>query len=473
MNNKKQIFFELNRTRLKFSLVLIAIAMVSFFGSTQRAEACCTCCLFTDHVSEHNDTISTITDATTDAFEALTNFVYKEQGPTLDPADSPQTFWHHMVLPQLKLFSLQMSTSILSFPAAIGGFLDADSQQEAQLRIQRLQAEATRDQLPAVSMCEFATLTKSLEASEKSRIETTRAISIPNLKRSTLNRELAGSENANEDIESRIEGFKSKYCFGLPNAADNSGLLADVCTATAASRKTNLDINFAQLLGAPKTIAASLYPTTPNNYGTDESVSQFEDIMALSRNLYGTNLKDKMPTQALEVKTESQPRHRLMRKRALAAKRNVAQHSFANYIGMKSTTDRADGSELSVRPHMEGLLRTLGYGSAADNELLDFFAQPGGISGSPNTSPSYWAQMEVLTKNLYQNPGFYANLYDNPANVRRQQAALKAIDLMQERDIHDTALRTETLLSLWLSTELDEYGKDIVEDWTNMKAGKQ
>ncbi len=64
--------------------------------------------------------------------------------------------------------------------------------------------------------------------------------------------------------------------------------------------------------------------------------------------------------------------------------------------------------------------------------------------------PSYYAQMEFLTRKIYENPQFYTNLYTSPANVERMGVALEAIKLMQNRDRFEAALRREMLISLLL-----------------------
>jgi hypothetical protein len=68
--------------------------------------------------------------------------------------------------------------------------------------------------------------------------------------------------------------------------------------------------------------------------------------------------------------------------------------------------------------------------------------------------PSYYAQMDALTKKIYQSPNFYTNLYDSTTNIDRINATLDAISLMQQRDHYKTMLRQEMLTSSMLQTEL-------------------
>ena len=81
--------------------------------------------------------------------------------------------------------------------------------------------------------------------------------------------------------------------------------------------------------------------------------------------------------------------------------------------------------------------------------------------------PSYYAQLELLAKKIYQNPDFYANLYDKPANVARKGVALKAIELMLDRAIYESQLRREMATSVLLATklryEVDEVSEQVIE----------
>ena len=117
--------------------------------------------------------------------------------------------------------------------------------------------------------------------------------------------------------------------------------------------------------------------------------------------------------------------------RALTAKRSVAQNSFAVLAAMK-----AAGSGGSAK-YMKDMLKELG---------LDDPSQVAAIGNNP----SYYAQMEMLTRTLYQSPSFYAHLMESPANIGRQQSAMEGIALMQDRDIYESLRRSEMVLSALL-----------------------
>ena len=92
---------------------------------------------------------------------------------------------------------------------------------------------------------------------------------------------------------------------------------------------------------------------------------------------------------------------------------------------------------------MKSLIRE--FGTFTDDQIHDMLGD----------RPSYYAQMEVLTKKLYQHPNFYTNLYDKPANVDRIGASLDAIAIMHQRDRYESMLRREMLTALLVEEALN------------------
>jgi hypothetical protein len=93
---------------------------------------------------------------------------------------------------------------------------------------------------------------------------------------------------------------------------------------------------------------------------------------------------------------------------------------------------------------MRGVMTQMGLSAAEATRLL-------------GTNPSYFAQMEVLTKKIYQDPAFFADLYDKPANTQRQRGAMKGISLQQQRDLLDVLHRREMLLSALLELKIKNF----------------
>ena len=73
--------------------------------------------------------------------------------------------------------------------------------------------------------------------------------------------------------------------------------------------------------------------------------------------------------------------------------------------------------------------------------------------------------MEILTKKIYQNPDFYTNLYDKPANVERKGVALQAIGLMQKFDLFKSNLRSEASLSVLLELAVIDLQKEVENEF--------
>ena len=143
--------------------------------------------------------------------------------------------------------------------------------------------------------------------------------------------------------------------------------------------------------------------------------------------------------------------------RAVAAKRSIAQNSFAAIIAQRAEGD-TDGED-GVGPFLKAVLAESGV-------------KPEDVEQRLGKNPSYFAQMEVLTKDIYQNPTFYAELYDKPVNVERKSAALQAIELMQDRDIYKSLLRSEAVLATLVETLLLQEHNRVSSQIENLGTGQ-
>jgi hypothetical protein len=229
-----------------------------------------------------------------------------------------------------------------------------------------------------------------------------------------------------------LANFINNFC----GKNDNSGQLDLLCKkGTPNSVDTNKDINFTNAMGVPLTLDIDFL--NGSNASIDENA-----VLALSQNLFSHRLFPFKPASAY-VKKDGTPSltnagYAFLNMRALIAKRNVAADSFAAIAGQK-----AKGSEEST-PFIYALMKEMGGTEITEEEIRN---EIGG-------HPSYYAQMEVLTKKLYQRPEFYSNLYDKPANVKRKNVAIQAANLMQKRDLYQSYLRSEMALAVMLETLL-------------------
>ncbi|MCB9990143.1 MAG: hypothetical protein H6867_02035 [Rhodospirillales bacterium] len=315
----------------------------------------------------------------------------------------------------------------------VGTFLDAKQQLEVQRLFQQLEAEAHKDFHPGFQMCVFATNVKSLGDADFRSWENSMMLDTIIEKREHLHAGLSTAPGIPADITHRIKMFKDIYC-DLDQNNRQDELLCDG-TEGPFNRMTK-DVDYPRVID-------NVYTIDDVNFTDGAHTDTEKDIMALSRNLYASPVFDFMPEQLIN---ETAGQNLFMETRSIHAIRSVARRSFTNIVGQKAEGDPAEIYE--VRPFMFGIVHELGV---PVDELIDFLGE----------NPSYFAQMEVLTRKIYQSPDFFTNLYDKPANVRRMGVALQAFELMQDRDRYEAALRREMLISLILELKLRHYQENV------------
>lgn len=350
--------------------------------------------------------------------------------------------WEDNILPALMLMAEQFTTVAMQQVQIFGTFLDAGQQMETQQTIQRLRAQAHKDYHPSEGLCQIGSAAKSLAASERKGEFTAVVLAQRSQDRQLGQAGTAAATGYSGDIKSRLAQFKEKYCDPLDN---NSGL-AYLCEhddgniGAADPGRVNRDIDYVGTLAAPWTLNADFTDTTLQN--------NEEDILALASNLYGHEVF-RRPTVGLEESggklTATQRAY--MDMRSILAKRSVAENSFNAIAGMKAAGSGGSSA------YLQALMKDLGVENDAELKAL------------LGDNPSYYAQMEVLAKKLYQNPDFYTNLYDKPANVDRKGVALQAIGLMQKFDLFKSYLRNEASLSVLLELSLMDL-QDQIENET-------
>jgi hypothetical protein len=251
------------------------------------------------------------------------------------------------------------------------------------------------------------------------------------------------------DLQSRMEQFRNVYC--NPKDLQN---ISRICKSTDKTRWSK-DIDFTHTVDSKETLQIDFRPDGDSKHSPRGASFEEEDILALGANLYGSNLVPIIPANMLVDNTgQNKALNALaitdyMELRSLAAKRSVAQNSFAAIAGMKAQGPKADGKDVSeVQPYLKALLVNMGIPEQDVQNML-------------GDRPSYYAQMEVLTRKLYQNPVFYADLYDKPANIDRKDAAMRAIGSIQQRDMFRSWLRAEAVTSVWLEVELQDHEDSV------------
>lgn len=328
-------------------------------------------------------------------------------------------FFIENLLPAMMMLTEQMSAVAMLQMKVIGTFLDAKHQMETERLFRQLAAEAHKDYTPSEGLCTIGTQMRSLGAADRNADVGQLVMSERSLDRQLGNVNTNASEGALVDAQGRVDQFRRVYCD--PN--DNNHGLGAVCQNSPQARH-NKDVNFTQTVGAPLTLDI--------NFGDADLTNDEEDVLALASNLYANKVFQNIEPGKMENEASQML---YLSARSIVAKRAVAEQSFNAITAMKSTGQALGEEGAETLTYMQAMLADLGI--PAEDVTAIFGA-----------NPSYYAQMEVLTKKIFQRPEFYVDLYDKPANVARKRVALKGISLMQKRDIFESSLRSEAILSM-------------------------
>ncbi|MGH1456387.1 MAG: hypothetical protein ACRBDI_06370 [Alphaproteobacteria bacterium] len=413
------------------------------------------------------------------------------------------------VVPAMGAMASQMGALSMHYTQMIGAFLDAQIQLDTQRVLRKLTHEAHKDYRPSEGMCYFGTNVKSLAATDQKGDYNSLAMSRISINRFMGSVNTASSESAVDDYASRWDHFIHTYCDVRDNNMQTGGLppimngavTGDPATGLSLAcdydgpggnndrgaeyhKRINRDIDYTRLIEDNRTLEVDFTNDTlaydKTGFGTLVSSGYFggliqegdeEDVLSMAQNLYGNRAISREMSAAVLKSSSAQNVYFALR--SVAAKRTVAQATFNAIIGLRSagTTELSktfgSGGNLSVHPTgqvvVQELHQTRRYMLAIMNELLP--GQPtttaGNIFDLIGYSPSYFSQLEILAKRIYQNPDFYSNLYDTPSNVKRKRVAMKAIELMVDRSMYESQLRREMTISVFLSSKLRATYRDV------------
>lgn len=323
----------------------------------------------------------------------------------------------------------------------IGKIADAAAQQKAQLALQQAGAAAYSTFTPSDALCRFGTLTRSMAASNTTADETMLSLSSMMLGRA-LHRKGEGGETPQADLIGQLDTIAHTYIDPLDN--DGTPVVRGGCTpgsaGCAADRtRINKDIDVMQTLLIPQTININI---------KEGSITPGEqDIMTLLTYLSGQETTNTFSRDDLERRGTTDIKMLYQDIRHIAARRGVVNASLSSYIAQKAKGGKQAGLYLASVMTEMGL---------SDAQAVNY------IGTDQNSGPSYSAQMNTLTKTIYQNPNYYVGLMDKPANVGRNQVSMQAFKLMQRRDMFEGALRREMLLSQLLEMEISAHQKQMV-----------
>ncbi len=405
-NNRQNLFWPL------FLLVFLLLVNV------QTAQACCSCGTVQGY---HQSTRATVNAHMTSEFERLRRFWQT-------------TMLNDHIYPTLK----PMWDQIVSLPfvhaESIGMFFDARIQQDTQQDLQRLMAQANKDYMPSEAICKYGTMLRSLAATEEKSKRVPLAMAKRSRDRQTKLVNHAGSHGPDLDFETRRNQFQTTYCD--PNSDNNE--LKELCAASKDKKRWNRDINYTKTVDEPLTLEL--------DFTKQDLTNTEEDVIALGKNLYANEIFKGPGSTILQ---NANIDRNLLDLRAVIAKRSVAEHSYNSILALK-----AEGTENSYSmDYLKELMLELGMKESE----IDYYLG----AKKTNGKPSYYAQMEILTRKIHQDPAFITNLYDTPTNVERQQAIMKSFELMQQRDLFDSLARSEMLLSVLLEMKIMEHQSEV------------
>lgn len=435
-------------------LLLNLIIILSLIGFSEKAHAFCSVCGCGPCIGDVNlcsqqcgqcsktqgpDTEQHFTDELENHIIWMVETFYRDTAQGTPPG----------LLAAIMLMTEQLTTNAMLQVEIIGSLFDAKHQLETQRLFQTLTARAHKDYHPSEELCVVGTAARPLAASERKADLVSTAISKRSVDRQLLSKHtIEMTDGIATDQRSRLAQFIKRYC----NPNDNSGNLDLLCKKGGANNAyKNKDINYTSTIDLPLTLDIDF---------TDPGVTHDERaVFALTANLIGHESMPNVPADTLITK-DGLPAYgpsalAYLDSRALVAKRSVATNSLAAITALKSNGNP------EAKPFIYALIQELSPDRFSAKDIKDLIGE----------NPSYYAQMDVLTKKIYQNPKFYSDLYDKPANVLRKEVAIQATELMQKRDIFRSFLRSEATLAVMLETALLKEQEKIANELNRGKEG--
>ncbi|GJL85721.1 MAG: hypothetical protein DHS20C02_14960 [Micavibrio sp.] len=352
----------------------------------------------------------------------------------------------------LMMMTEQLSAVMIQQVEGIGLLLDAKHQLESQRILQTLQAKAHKDYHPSDQMCRFGTFIRSVANSESKSEADQRQLNEVLMERYRNVEHTSSSEGLYLDVAARLDQFRTVYCDpkdnnnGLIYMCDHDGFFGDGEVGGQDKDRLNKDIDYTRTVDYPLTLSM--------DFSAGAKTNDMEDVIALGKYLYWPAVIEPVPDPVVAERYKPYQNFR-----RIIAVQNVAHNSYASIVGMKSSAQDRIGED-SGWTFMKAFLREFNVIVDGDDAIQRYMGE----------LPSYYAQMEILTKKIYQDPDFYTNLYDKPANIKRNGVSMQAIALIQNRDHFESMLRREMLISLMVEEELLKHTEETnVRLYSGMK----
>lgn len=345
-------------------------------------------------------------------------------------------FWKEKLQPAFMKFTQQEVSSGQQATTTRASIADGKAANNLGHAASEDQAEQAEILTPDPQACAVASGARSLAVGQAKAQEVATGIVKDSSNRRLGRAELTTEDPAQVDRDERREVFNEHFCD--PEAW--GGAFKDQCS-TAGDLKDR-DIDFRKTLDEPWTLDIRPdYADQDADSWTDDEIS----VSALRQHLFGHEV---YPRPTRDEFKQYNVKVGYLNQRALEAKRSVAEYSLQTLIGEKSAASP------EAKEWLEASLKNLGIEIDAETQA------------KIKDKPSYFAIMEVLTKRMYQDPNFYNQLIKPGPQVAQTQASLQAVNLMQMRDVYDSMLRSELILSLIVEMELDDQ-QAVVQSQTN------
>lgn len=342
----------------------------------------------------------------------------------------------HYLKEGLQPWSATLRNAFMLNSVMKGMIIDASNMLSAMLDMQKQAVQTAKNYAPSEEICRIGTLSRGLSASDARATTTQLIISQAGLARNLGTMFSVGASGRGDDSYNRLNELVEQFC----DIGDNKSGLDELCKTGPAidDGHHNRDIDYTRSVDTKPTLKANF---TDTSLQKDES-----DILALGNYLYGHWQPLKRDSLAA-ISEKSGSIEGYNEYRSIIARRAAAQNTYAAITSMRTA-----GSG-SPDEYIAGVLQRLGMNAV---QIMSYAAGSDYNNNGTSVkqmSTSYNGQMEMLTRKIYQDPAFYANLMDSAANVKRTSAAMGGIGLMQDRDIYKSTTRSEMLLALLVELE--------------------
>jgi hypothetical protein len=354
------------------------------------------------------------------------------------------------VLPGLRMMTEQLVSNGMNQMLALGAIMDAKVQMDTQRLLQRRTADAHKDYQTDNDMCVYGTAASHMTSSDLRGRLTAHVLAKRSLDRQLGNLDSSAADGPDQDAMARLQVVRNLYC----NPNDNMQQVSDICYPGGALARRNRDIDYARVM-ENNTLDLNFSDTAVSN---DEA-----DIFALSNYLYAQHPFSRIPHPAMRT-IEGQTVW--MDSRAVIAKHSVAENSFDNIVGMRSTSP---DDMTATAQYLGVVFQRMGVSQQDGQRIV------GGMDKDSNAinKPSYYSMLQIMSQAIYQTPSFYANLYDTPTNVRRKEVAMQASRLMVDRDSYVSELREEAVLDELLEAEVVKGQERLSNAASRIKRGER